>query len=90
MKIAKIITQNNPSLFHLREQLYTFLTFNYKIQECFPSIIFNLIETQYISEQNINLVLKTYNEFTEKYNNNYRPIYHLELFILFLINLKIK
>jgi len=89
-KITKIILQNNGSLFHLREQLYTFLTLNYRIQECFPTIIFNLIENQYINEENINLVLKTYNEFTKKYNNNYRPIYHLELFILFLINLKIK
>ena len=80
----------NNSLFQLREHLYTFLTFNYKIHECFVVIIFNLIETQYICEKNIYLVLKKYNEFAEKYNNNYRPIYHLESFILFLINLKNK
>ena len=88
--ITKIITQDNISLFNLREQLYIFLTFNYKIQECFPYIIFNLIEKQYLNEENINDVLKNYNQFIEKYNNNYRPIYHLEMFILFLINLKVK
>lgn len=89
-KVTNIILNNNISLFQLRENLYTFLTLNYKIHECFTKIIFNLIEKCYINEYNINIVLKTYNDFTEKYNNNYRPIYHLESFILFLINLKNK
>tara|TARA_A100001011_G_scaffold114829_1_gene121487 strand:- start:740 stop:1561 length:822 start_codon:yes stop_codon:yes gene_type:complete len=89
-KLTKMIIQNNVSLFSLREQLYSFLTLNYKIHDCFAKVVFKLIEIQYINDQNINLVLKTYNEFTEKYNNNYRPIYHLESFILFLINLKNK
>jgi hypothetical protein len=89
-KVTNIITQGNVSLFQLREQLYTFLTLNYKVHDCFANIIFNLIEISYINEENINNVLKMYNEFTEKYNNNYRPIYHLESFILFLINLKNK
>lgn len=81
---------DNVSLFQLREHLYTFLTLNYTIHDCFVKIIFNLIENCYIREENIHLVLKRYNDFTEKYNNNYRPIYHLESFILFLINLKNK
>lgn len=89
-KVTKIITQENISLFQLREQLYTFLTLNYRIHECFSTIIFKLIEIKYIQEDNIHLVFKNYNKFTEKYNNNYRPIYHLESFILFLINLKNK
>lgn len=88
-EITEIITNENVSLFKLREQLYTLLTLNYKIHACFANIIFKLIERQYINEENINSVLKTYNTFTEKYNNNYRPIYHLESFILFLINLKV-
>ena len=88
--LTKMITQTDISLFLLREQLYSFLTLNYKIHDCFAELIFKLIEIQYINDRNINLVLKTYNEFTEKYNNNYRPIYHLESFILFLINLKNK
>tara|TARA_B100001094_G_scaffold150563_1_gene145697 strand:- start:933 stop:1358 length:426 start_codon:yes stop_codon:yes gene_type:complete len=89
-KLTKMIIQNNVSLFLLREQLYSFLTLNYRIHDCFAKVICKLIEVQYINDRNINLVLKTYNEFTEKYNNNYRPIYHLESFILFLINLKNK
>ena len=90
-KLTKFIEQkDNNSLFQLREHLYTFLTLNYRIHECFVEIIFNLIENQYICEKNIHLVLKKFNNFTEKYNNNYRPIYHLESFILFLINLKNK
>tara|TARA_Y100000389_G_C17435358_1_gene505165 strand:+ start:860 stop:1669 length:810 start_codon:yes stop_codon:yes gene_type:complete len=90
-KVTKFIEQKeHNTLFQLREHLYTFLTLNYRIHECFTEIIFILIENQYICEKNIHLVLKKYNEFTEKYNNNYRPIYHLESFILFLINLKNK
>ena len=89
-KVTKMITQENVSLFQLREHLYAFLTLNYRIHDCFSKIIFSLIESAYIHENNIHLVLKIYNKFTEKYNNNYRPIYHLESFILFLINLKNK
>jgi hypothetical protein len=88
--VTKLITEDNISLFLLRENLYIFLTLNYNIHDCFAKIIFNLIENQYITEENIMLVLKKYNSFAEKYNNNYRPIYHLESFILFLINLKNK
>lgn len=87
--VTRFIQQkDNGSLFQLREHLYTFLTLNYRIHECFVEIIFDLIVNQYICEKNVHSVLKKYNEFTEKYNNNYRPIYHLESFILFLINLK--
>tara|TARA_Y100000389_G_scaffold122498_1_gene119795 strand:+ start:588 stop:1412 length:825 start_codon:yes stop_codon:yes gene_type:complete len=90
-KITNVIKQkDNISLFQLREHLYTFLTLNYRIHDCFAEIIFDLIECQYIREENIHLVLKRYNGFTKKYNNNYRPIYHMESFILFLINLKNK
>lgn len=88
--IVKIITSEKISLFSLREDIYTFLTLNYNIHDCFSSIIFKLVEINYVNESNINNVLKKYNDFTEKYNNNYRPIYHLESFILFLINLKNK
>ena len=90
-KLTQFIEQKNDiSLFQLREHLYTFLTLNYRIHESFADIIFKLIENNYICEDDIHSVMKKYNEFTEKYNNNYRPIYHLELFILFLINLKNK
>ena len=89
-ELISMIMKDEISLFILREQLYSFLTLNYNIHHCFSCIIFKLIEENYITETNINLVLKTYNTFTERYNNNYRPIYHLESFILFLINLKNK
>lgn len=89
-KVTTMITQENTPLFQLRENLYAFLTLNYRIHDCFSTIIFNLIELKYVCEDNIHLVLKNYNKFTSKYNNNYRPIYHLESFILFLINLKNK
>jgi len=87
---SMITDPKKNSLFLLREQLYVFLTLNYNIHTCFANVIFRLIEIQYITEKNINFVFKKYNEFTEKYNNNYRPIYHLESFIIFLINLKNK
>lgn len=83
-----VLQSNSVSLFQLRELLYKFLTFNYNIHDCITQLIFNLIQSNYIDDKNVYIILKTFHQFIMKYNNNYRPIYHIESFILFLINLK--
>ena len=79
---------NNISLFVWREKLYELLIFNDNIHKSFSYIIQKLIEEDYIQEDKLDIVLEKYNEMIHKFNNNYRTIYHLEYFIVYLRNLK--
>ena len=64
----------------MREALYSLLICNLDIGEC----IWYIIE-HYINDiKNMDLVLLKMGDFFKLYNNNYRPIYHLERFFLYL------
>lgn len=83
-----IINDNKVGLFIWREKLYELLIFNDNIHKCFSCIIQKLIEEGYIQEDKLDGVFNKYHEIINKFNNNYRTIYHLELFIVYLRNLK--
>jgi len=67
-------------LMELREALYNLLICNLDIGECIWYIINHNVE----KIKNMNLVLIKLGDFLKLYNNNYRPIYHLERFFLYL------
>jgi hypothetical protein len=68
-----------------RDILYDLLIYNLDIYECIWYIINYYIENNKIKQQHISeILLKTF-EFFRYYNNNYRPIYHLENFFFNLI-----
>jgi hypothetical protein len=57
------------------------------ITDCIWYILTNLIEQKKIKRSDIsNILLKTY-VFFKYYNNNYRPIYHLESFLFYLTSI---
>ena len=79
----------NIDLLELRKILYDILIYNLNIYDCIFYIIKSLINNKKIKNlENINssLLENTY-IFFKYYNNNYRPIYHLENYILYLIKL---
>ena len=82
------MVDKNKSFFELRELLYKILVFNIKIHDFLYELLVVLIKNEYIVFSQINNVLKEYTKFVSKYNNNYRPIYHIESYIVSLINLK--
>lgn len=68
----------------MRDKLYEIFIYNLDVHKFTFNIIQKLIITGYLSEQHIdNVFTKLYN-FLKLYNNNYRPIYHLERFIFYL------
>lgn len=68
----------------LRQTIYDLLIYNYNIGESIYYIINVLIEKNLIKHENyIDVMVNTY-YFLKYFNNNYRPIYHLENFILYL------
>ena len=68
----------------LRDKLYEIFIYNLNLNECIWKIFKNIVDEYNLSEDKINLILlETYN-FFKFYNNNYRPIYHLEKLVLCL------
>jgi hypothetical protein len=70
-----------------RDLLYDIFIYNLDITNCVWYILTNLIKLKKIKTNNISeILLKTYN-FLKYYNNNYRPIYHLESYLFYLIRI---
>jgi hypothetical protein len=61
-----------------RDALYDIFVYNLDIVECVWHIICNLIENGHLKGAAISDVMTRSYTFLKYYNNNYRPIYHLE------------
>uniref|UniRef100_A0A6C0C376 Uncharacterized protein n=1 Tax=viral metagenome TaxID=1070528 RepID=A0A6C0C376_9ZZZZ len=70
--------KNNPDYLQFRELLYDILTYEIVIEECILYIYSYFIENKLLSEEQINILIQNTHENLCYYNNNYRPIYHLE------------
>jgi hypothetical protein len=69
-----------------RDTLYEILTYNLDAIECLSYIIQYFIETNRFNKKDISDVLEKTYVFLKYYNNNYRPIYHLESIMFYIIN----
>lgn len=84
--INMILDPINLKYNDLRDRLYDLLIYNLDVTECIWYILQTLIILNRIQEvQSAHILLQTY-RCLKYYNNNYRPIYHLESFIFYLIN----
>ena len=85
-KIIETITNiEEMKYLELRDQLYDIFIYHLDVTECIWYITEKLIREKKLKDNDINDVLvKTYS-FLQYYNNNYRPIYHLEYYIFYLI-----
>lgn len=76
---------NEKDLKKFRDVLYDLLIYNINICDTIWYILMKLISTKKIKNKDIpNILVKTYT-FLQLYNNNYRPIYHLENYFYYLI-----
>ena len=84
--IQNIIDSKHTSISKLRENLYDILIYNLNIYDCVWYIIQELCKQNKIKKEDISEIsVETY-KFFLYFNNNYRPIYHLEHFIIYMIN----
>jgi len=68
-----------------RDMLYDIFIYNLNINECIWYLLYRLIKEEKIKKNKISeMLVKTY-IFLRYYNNNYRPIYHLETYLFNLI-----
>ena len=69
----------------LRERLYDLLTYDINIQECVWFILRRLITNGSLLPEMMDDIMIQIYTFFQYFNNNYRPIYHLENFVLLLV-----
>ena len=85
----KTNTSNGSSFMELREKLYDILIYNLDANEVFADLVYKLIDDDILKDtkrDDIDL-FEELQTFSKQYNNNYRPIFHLERLILTLIML---
>lgn len=67
-----------------RDMLYDILIYNLDITDCIWYILSTLIKENIIKREQVSeILIKTYS-FFQYYNNNYRPIYHLENYLFYI------
>ena len=71
----------------IRELCYQLLVYDTDIYESIWFILQTLVNTNKINDDKIGDVLTNTYTFLKLFNNNYRPIYHLENYVLYLITI---
>jgi hypothetical protein len=83
--IKEMININELKFLKFRDLLYDIFIYNLDITDCIWYILKNLTTINKIKKKHMSdILLKTY-KFLKYYNNNYRPIYHLESYLFYLI-----
>ena len=82
--LYQLLEENPINLMRFRENIYNIIVFNIDIFECMYKIIYKLTEKKKIKQKNMIYIFKALFVFLRRYNNNYRPIYHVEHFLLTL------
>jgi len=85
--INNLVNIRDFNFLKFRDLLYDIFIYNLDISDCIWYILFTLVKQKKIIKGNISQILiKTYG-FFQYYNNNYRPIYHVENYLLNLVKL---
>lgn len=69
---------------HLREILYDVFIYDMNVPACIWSVFASLVRNGDLKGESVDNALLRVLKFLQYYNNNYRPIYHLETYILYL------
>ena len=80
--IHNIININDLHFLKFRDILYDIFIYNLDISDCIWYILSKLIEEKRIQKEYLSDILKKTYCFFQYYNNNYRPIYHVENYLL--------
>ena len=85
--ISKINKLDSINFIQIREIIYDMLIYNYDTFEVIYILLDLLFEKKIINEKKLSLILIDVHNFYKTYNNNYRPIYHLEILIFKIISI---
>jgi len=81
-QLLDYIYKKNINYTFLREKIYNLLIYNLNIHDAIWIIFDKILKDHNLSQSEIEALLDDIYIFFKYYNNNYRPIYHLEFIIL--------
>lgn len=84
--IKDMIDINDMKFLKFRDSLYDIFIYNLSITDCIWYIFKRLINENAIDKSHMSDILIKIYTFLKYYNNNYRPIYHLESFLIYLVS----
>jgi len=85
--ITNLINIEEIHFLKFRDILYDMFIYNLDISDCIWYIISTLVNEKKINKDHLSdILIKTY-VFFQYYNNNYRPIYHMEKYLLSLVKI---
>jgi len=85
--LKEILNIDELKFIKFRDLLYDIFIYNLDITVCIWYILTQLIKEKKICKKDLsNILTKTY-DFLKYYNNNYRPIYHLESYLFYLTSI---
>jgi hypothetical protein len=83
--IAYMANYQAFDIIKFRDMLYDILVYNLDVMECYWNVLTYFIDNKRIDAEDITTLLsKSYGQF-KYYNNNYRPIYHLETMFITIV-----
>ena len=83
--IHEILHHQTLKFTSFRDSLYDILVYNLDITDCLWYILHYFLYNQYLKDKNVSLIMEKIHVFLKQYNNNYRPIYHLESIFFYLL-----
>jgi DNA polymerase III delta prime subunit len=82
--IKNIENYKTINYLEFRDRLYDIFIYHLDLNECIWEIIYHFIRTNKLNGEKIEKIQGFLYKFLKFYNNNYRPIYHLERFMFYL------
>jgi hypothetical protein len=76
--IKDMVNIDDNNFVKFRDAIYDIFIYNLDVSECVWYILSSLVKDGYIKDKFLTDILKKTYEFFLLYNNNYRPIYHIE------------
>lgn len=83
--IAHIDNVKQINIIALRETIYDIFIYNLDVVRCIYIVLQHYIQQDLINDANVDDIIIEIYSFLHLYNNNYRPIYHIEGIILSII-----
>jgi hypothetical protein len=86
--IMKMSQYESLDIISLRDNLYDILLYGLDVTECLWYILYYFVESNIFVDKNgeiLSEIMDKIDSFLKYYNNNYRPIYHLESIFIYLI-----
>jgi len=82
--IKNINDYKNINFLQFRDLLYNIFIYHLDVNTCILQILTHFIKNKKINDKNVSAIFFEFYNFLKYYNNNYRPIYHLEKFMFYL------